>query len=70
MKIALALAAVVIVVACTDANAADEPTSTDAPTGSDAPVAVLQELNQVDELQALFSEDDGSTRLVLLLSPT
>ncbi len=40
------------------------------PSGAYAPVGTLGDLNSVGDLSALFNEDEGSIRIVLLLSPT
>lgn len=52
-----------VLVACgveTQAPAVEELNST----------AALTDIASVDELQSMFNQDTGSTRLVLLLSPT
>jgi hypothetical protein len=36
----------------------------------DEPAKALADMNSMDDLRALFNEDAGSPRLVLLLSPT
>ena len=45
-------------------------TATPSATSTETPVNALQDLGSVDELRAAFLQDEGSTRLVLLVPPT
>ena len=67
-----ALAAVLVLAGCStgsDEEGASGRTTT-ATRSADQTGVVLTDLASVDQLQTLFNGDDGSPRLLLLLSPT
>jgi hypothetical protein len=62
--IALAL----IVSACTGSDTGSSPRSR--PTGDLGTPATVRELTSIDTLRGAFNDDAGSTRLMLIISPT
>ncbi len=58
-----------VVVACGGGDSQERPPED---SGSDTTVArsALSDLKSVEDFQALFTEDDGLIRIVLLVSPT
>ncbi|MBA2297743.1 MAG: hypothetical protein H0W14_06850 [Actinobacteria bacterium] len=71
-----ALAATLLLAACSggssDAPASSPPGSTSAQEGSTqtAGKPALTDLRSIDQFRALFNAEQGTPRLVLLLSPT
>ena len=61
--IALAL----IANACTRSTGSSSPSS---PAGEQGAPAPVRELTSIDTLREAFNDDAGSTRLILLISPT
>ena len=57
-----------IVSACSGGGTSSPPSS--ATIGNQGTVARLGELTSIDELRNAFNDDAGSTRLILLVSPT
>ena len=54
--------------ACTESDTGSPPRSS--PPGSQAATGLVRELTSIDALRDAFNEDAGSTRLILLISPT
>ena len=73
-RILLATAFSLLLAACgSDSPALVTPANalpTAGSTLSDVSVGALTDISGIEELRAQFTEDDGSARLVLLLSPT
>ena len=63
--------ALIVLAACSNAGApAPEGQDPNRPASPGASGGVLTDLGSIEELRAQFAHDDGSARLVLLLSPT
>ena len=63
--------ALIVLAACSNAGApAPEAQGSNAPASTRVSGGVLTDLGSIEELRAQFAQDDGSARLVLLLSPT
>jgi len=54
--------------ACTGSGGGSNPRST--PSGDHAAPAPVRELSSIEMLREAFNEGAGSTRLILLISPT
>lgn len=55
---------------CGGGGGGDEAASRPGATGSGSAMGSLRDVASVEEFAALFNEEDGVPRLVLLLSPT
>jgi hypothetical protein len=54
--------------ACTGSDTGAPPRSS--PPGSEVTPGLVRELTSIDALREAFNDDAGSTRLILLISPT
>ena len=73
-RMAWAVAFSLLLAACGGDSPSRTTQATDPPAigpgSADAADGVLSDLSSIEELRAQFAQDDGSARLVLLLSPT
>jgi len=58
----------IVLAACTGAS--ENPTAGDSIVATESLLPILHDLNAVDELKAVFNEDTGQPRLILILAPT